>query len=379
LFSPLSTLGLQLIVIREIKKHPDQQNKIISSAVAIRFVGAVTALVAIIAIANVLAPKQSIVIILAGLVFLAQSPQSIRFLFEEKLQISRLVLISSTIITIGYIAKIVYLFYYNNIKILLLIDIVTAIFISVWFMYAAKIGFYRLISHVDYANMRKIFLSALPIALSSAAIIIFSKSDQLMIGYMLSFSDNGQYALASTFISALYFIPTALSQVLYPRVLSISINSEDKLNIFMQKKIEVMLVVIVPILIVMYIIFPVYVNAIGKEGFSSSVSCFNIMMWSLLSVTLGVASNKWLIANNLQRLAFYRTLAAAVINIILNFVFIPAFGINGAAFASVLAHLFSGYIGNCLTKQTRPLFLLQTRAIKLSATRSLLRNRSADR
>ena len=42
------------------------------------------------------------------------------------------------------------------------------------------------------------------------------------------------------------------------------------------------------------------------------------------------------LSENLQKYSFYRTLAGAIINIILNYLLIPKYGIYGAAFATLI-------------------------------------------
>ena len=62
-----------------------------------------------------------------------------------------------------------------------------------------------------------------------------------------------------------------------------------------------------------------------------------IQIWSVIFVFLGVASSKWFIAEGLQKYSFYRTLAGAVLNVILNFILIPLYGIYGAAIATLVS------------------------------------------
>ena len=77
---------------------------------------------------------------------------------------------------------------------------------------------------------------------------------------------------------------------------------------------------------------------------------------------LGIASAKWFVQEGLEKLLFYRSAAGAVMNVVLNLVLIPAYGVSGAAVATLFAQLVSGYLFNAFDKRTRRLFWVQSRA-----------------
>jgi O-antigen/teichoic acid export membrane protein len=78
---------------------------------------------------------------------------------------------------------------------------------------------------------------------------------------------------------------------------------------------------------------------------------------------LGVISSKWFIAENLQKYSFYRTLAGMVLNILLNYILIPIYSIQGAAIATLISQVMASYLFNLFNKKLRYTFILQTNAI----------------
>ena len=71
------------------------------------------------------------------------------------------------------------------------------------------------------------------------------------------------------------------------------------------------------------------------------------------------------LSENLQKYSFYRTLAGAIINIILNYLLIPKYGIYGAAFATLISQAIASYLFNATNKKLKYTFLLQTNALLL--------------
>lgn len=66
-----------------------------------------------------------------------------------------------------------------------------------------------------------------------------------------------------------------------------------------------------------------------------------IHVWSSVFVFLGVVFSKHLVAESLTKLDMQRTLLGAISNILLNFLLIPAWGVVGAAIATLLAQFIT--------------------------------------
>ena len=65
-----------------------------------------------------------------------------------------------------------------------------------------------------------------PLLLSGAAIIIYQRIDQVMIGNMLSKEDVGYFATAGKFVDLILFIPTVLVQTITPMLVRIKEQNE---------------------------------------------------------------------------------------------------------------------------------------------------------
>jgi O-antigen/teichoic acid export membrane protein len=87
-----------------------------------------------------------------------------------------------------------------------------------------------------------------------------------------------------------------------------------------------------------------------------------IHVWSGVFIFIGVASGQWFLTENLQRFAFYRTLFGALLNIGLNYIFIPRYGIVGAAISTVVSQMAVSYLFDIASTKTRGQFLLKTKS-----------------
>jgi len=88
-----------------------------------------------------------------------------------------------------------------------------------------------------------------------------------------------------------------------------------------------------------------------------------IHIWAGVFVFLGVASGKWFVAENLQMLSFWRTFYGMIINVMLNIILIPKYGIQGAAIATIISQSFAAYFSDLINLRTRMQFSMKTKTI----------------
>jgi PST family polysaccharide transporter len=75
----------------------------------------------------------------------------------------------------------------------------------------------------------------------------------------------------------------------------------------------------------------------GNE-FLQAAPVLTIYVWAGIAVFLGVASSQYLINENLTKLSFNRNVIGMILNVILNFIFIPIYGLPGSAFSTLISY-----------------------------------------
>ena len=84
----------------------------------------------------------------------------------------------------------------------------------------------------------------------------------------------------------------------------------------------------------------------------------SIHIWAGVFVFLGVASSQYLIAENYTTISFYRTLIGAIVNVILNIILIPKYGINGAASATLISYFVATFSMGFIAKTKKQVVLM---------------------
>ncbi len=90
-----------------------------------------------------------------------------------------------------------------------------------------------------------------------------------------------------------------------------------------------------------------------------------IHIYSLVFISIQTIGGKWVLAEGFQKTALLRAAMGTLINIVLNYMLIPKYGIVGAAYATLISYSFIGYISNLFFKNHHIHLLIITKAIFL--------------
>ena len=109
----------------------------------------------------------------------------------------------------------------------------------------------------------------------------------------------------------------------------------------------------------------IIVGLLFGDAYLEAVPVLAIHIWASLFVFLGVASSRWFLAENLQKLMLVRTVLNGLINILLNLLLIPDYGAVGAAIALLVAQAAGTFIFDHFREDTRRLFYMKLSSLNL--------------
>jgi O-antigen/teichoic acid export membrane protein len=368
LFSAIATLGLNGIVIRELVKYPEKESELLGTAFILKLFGAVLTLfilyIAIQFTSNDSLTNSLIFIIASATIF--QAFNVIDFYFQAKVMSKYVVFANSVSLLLSSILKIVLilnqapLIYFAFI--VLFDSIVLAIGYIYWYFKIKREFFIKKINF-SFDLAKSLLKDSWPLILSGIVISIYMKIDQVMIKEMLDSEAVGNYAVAVRLSEIWYFIPMVITLSLFPAIVNAKKISEELYYKRLQKLYDLMVWIAISIAIPITFLSDWIVNLLYGIQYSESADVLKVHIWAGVFVFLGVASGKWFLSENLQKLAFYRTLFGAIINIILNFIMIPKYGIIGASIATLISQMVASYLFNILNSITRNTFIMQTKTI----------------
>lgn len=342
LFGFIASLGVDWVLNRELIKYPEKRDELLGTAFRLKIIGGVIAcfLTILSAILFKSSPLIKLLIILFSFSFVLQAINIVSIYFQAgaKSKNNIKALLTATIIS-SFLKIFVILLNQGVIWIMVVYTLDSAWqgigFIFAYKHYGLKIKDWRF----NQALAREILKSSLPLMLAFVAASVYLKIDQVIVGSMLGNREVGLYAAAVKLVEVWYFIPTILCVSLFPAVVNASKTGPD--SYWRRLKSFCILMVVIPIIIAVPITFlasPI-VNILFGPSYLESVPVLQIYIWSSLGLFLGMAIGQYLISENLIKIIFWLNFLSMIINIILNLIFIPIFGLLGAAWATLISYL----------------------------------------
>ena len=366
LFSSLASFGLDDILVRELVKQPEQRNNLLGTVFWLKVCGTAIMSTTIAVVLQFMAEDQQTywMIALITFGFLFQATNVVDFYFQSQVQSKFAVRAQAFQLLLTSIFKI-YLVW-NQAELIwfafaLMLDqvVVAVLFLLV---YHWKIEWFPFLSFT-WVQAKKLMIDAWPLIFAGMVVSVYMKIDQVMLKEMLDAKAVGVYAAAVKLCEAWYFVPTAVIASLFPAIITARKNSETLYEERVQKLYDLMVWVAVAVALPTTLFADWVILILYGADFQEAADVLKMYIWAGVFVSLGVASSKWLIAENLERYSFYSTLLGAILNIVCNFYLIPIYGIRGAALATLISYGTAAYLSMALFEKTRNNFWIATRAL----------------
>jgi len=365
LFASLSTLGLEAITTREIVKFPDKKDEINGTVFFLRLIGSCSAIVLITLTLFVMREETytSILILIASSSFLFQSFSVIEYYFRGKVEAKYNAYALSTSVILSSILKVIFIL----IKAPLIYFVLAVVFEYVVLAVGLVLVYHHNKLSILNWKYSKMLASSLmkdswPLLLSGIVVMIYVRIDQIMIKFLLGEVEVGYYAVAVRLSEAWYFIPVTLCNAIFPAIVNAKNVSEEFYNNRMQKLYDLLTWLAIGIAIPVTIFSNQIIHLLFGAEFSAAAPVLTIYIWAGVAVFLGVASSQYLINENLTKLSFIRSFVGMVINVVLNLILIPLYGIIGSAFATLISYTFAVlFIG--FFPSTKKQFILAIKSI----------------
>ena len=366
LFSSLASFGLDDILVRELVKRPQQRKNLLGTVFWLKVCGTVVMGIAIALVLQFKSEDQQTywMIGLITIGFLFQTTNVVDFYFQSQVQSKFAVRAQALQLLITSIFKIYLVWSQAELiwfAFALMLDqaVVAVLFLLV---YRWQIELFPLFSF-RWIQAKKLMKDAWPLIFAGMVVSVYMKIDQVMLKEMLDAKAVGIYAAAVKLCEAWYFVPTAVIASLFPAVIEARKKSEPLYEKRVQKLYDLMvwgalLVALPTTLLADWVIYIFY----GVD-YQEAADVLKLYIWAGVFVSLGGASSKWLIAENLARYSFYMTALGAILNIVCNYFLIPIYGIRGAAIATLISYGTAAYLSLALFDKTRNNFWIATSAL----------------
>lgn len=367
-FMSFCTLGINSIIIKDFFDHPDEKGIALGSAILLRLLSSLCSAVLIILVSFFLDYGEwetVIVVALCSTSLVFHCFDTINYYFQS-------IYMSKVTAIVTFIAYAV-----TSIYKIILLALGKNVF---WFAFASSVDYIvlavlLLIAYKKHQGPQFVFswskgFSLLRISyhyiLSGLMVAIYGHTDSFMLKQMLNESSVGYYTTATTLCSMWTFVLSAIIESMHPTIIKYFKEGDSAAFEKKNRQLYAIVFYLSAFVSLMFLFFGnLGIRLLYGEAYLPASNPLKIVTWYTAFSYFGVARNAWIVCNKKQKYLKFMYFGAAIINIGLNFLFIPLWEASGAALASLITQICTSIILPFFIKDLRPNAKLMLEAILL--------------
>lgn len=355
LFLSIAKLGLENVIIKEYVDNRNKNGEIIGTAIVLRVLASFISILLIFILIVILKPNEKLIIIvtmLQSLSLIFQSYEIIDYWFQSNLQSKYTSIAKSVAYTIVAIYKIILLLLGKSVEWFAFATTLDYLIISIVLFIACKKKCGQKIT-VSKITAKRLITKSYHFIISGMFVTLYTQMDKIMIGGFLDNSQVGLYSSAISICALWGFIPEALINSLRPIIYELKNKNEkeylDKLKLlyFIVFWLGILFAIIITIF------SKIVINILFGQEYIGAQTALIIAVWYTAFAYLGSARNIWFISENKIKYSKKCVIFGAVSNLILNYILIPIYGINGAAIATLISQIIVSLIAPLFYKEIK--------------------------
>ena len=366
LFSAIAPIGLQHLVVRDLVRHPESHSEILGTATILRTIsGVALAITAILTIIHLQPNNKQIhwIVGAVSITLILQTSDVLSYWFQFKMQAHSEAAASSTAYLTSNILRIALIFKGTALHSFANLLWIEALIKTVG-LYIAYIKSGGLVKSWKFkiGRAKSLLSASWRLTISSMAIVIYARIDQIMLGQMVDPGAVGIYTVAVKFSEAWYFIPVVIAKTTFPVLLNAKQDNSKKYSSYLSKLFRITIGIAYCIVIPTVLFSNSLINHLLGSTYSSASSVLSIHILAGIFAAPNVVCQMHLTANNLLTILFINNIMGAIANVLLNYTLIPMYGEIGAAIATLISYFFTCLLSYSFYKETRNLAKLMARS-----------------
>lgn len=368
IFAIVATFGMSNIEIRELSRQEDKREIILGTCLVIRLCFSLIAYLVVVLSLFIFPTDRftTIMILTYGLILFTGISELPRNYFISVVENKYIVKSEIFRIVIGAAIKIGLLFLKAPLEYFIIAQVFETLLVASGYYYSYRTIVGSVRGWVFDRTIVPFFIKeSFPLLLSGAAIIIYQRIDQVMIGNMLDKKEVGYFATAGKFVDLILFLPSVLVQTVTPML----IREKESNCVCYEMKKRTFVSVITWISFIMALLVSIFaywmIMYTYGEKYAMAIPVLQIMAFKAVGMALSATGGQIIIIENMQKWAFVRNILGCFLCVMLNYLFIPRYGIIGSAIVTIVTVFFTGCISNILIPSYRNILRLQIYAIFL--------------
>lgn len=356
LFAGIMKLGLDSIMVSELINHKKRQGEFLGTSIVLRLASSFLSILSIGLVLLVLNGSQPLVIavsLIQSVILIFQSAYILDFWFQSNLasKFVSIAKITATVVTGGYsvylLASSKSLEWFAASTVLTGLVVASALVILYFKQGGQKLYFSK--------KAAKYLLSkSYHFIIAGIISLVYVQIDKLMIGNMLGKSELGLYSAALMLCTAWAFLPDAIITSLRPGIMHAKKKGAEAGYLYRLKRLYFIIFWLsAGVAAFVTLIAPFAVPLLFGKEFAGAVVVAQVAVWYAPFSILGVARSVWTVSEGNHKYPKYYLIHGLILNVALNLVLIPQWGIMGAAVSTIATEIITCFISPLFYKKTR--------------------------
>lgn len=229
--------------------------------------------------------------------------------------------------------------------------------------YLSKLS--NLEKRVDRSLLYKIIDEGKFLWVTYISFLVYTQVDRLMIKYYMGEAEVGIYTIGVQLSTILAILLGPIQNSLFPKMMELYRKDyKEYYNFYLFSNTLItqfyLIVTLISILVVKFAFKYVY-----AQEYSPAIGVYTILAVSIFVKANASLQTGHMTLKNITKKSFYKTLISLVINIILNALLIPKYGINGAAIATLITQFTALFVIDFFIEEYREQAIIQLKSFNI--------------
>jgi len=185
----------------------------------------------------------------------------------------------------------------------------------------------------DFSFWREILKQSYPLAISNLLVMVYFSFGSLLLSVLKPAADVGIFRLAFKVLEGLIFFPAMFVGLVMP-LLSGAAGDRERFKQIFQRSLDVLFIFVWPLIMGSYMLAGPIILLLGGQGYFEAGPVLRILMFAVGAIFLSTLFSYSLISLNQQKKLLVISGMGAVLNLAINFIFIPRYSYLAVAWAS---------------------------------------------
>ena len=354
LFLVIMKLGLDNILVNELIKNRENEGKILGTSIIMRLISSGISVISLSIIVLILQNNSPVIVItsiIQSLAIVFQTFNALDYWFQSYHKSKYVSIAKGVAYTIMALYKIWLLLTEKSVIWFAAATVIDYLVISTFLLFFYKKNQTQKLSF-DKSLIKKLFSKSKHFIISGLVVLIYTQIDKIMIGQMQNETELGYYSSALAICTLCAFIPEAIITSARTVIFEAKKNNNDYLK-KLKETYSLVFWICFAMSLLTTLLSPYIISIVYGNAYMPAVPVLRLLIWFVPMSQLGTARSIWIVSEEKNKYPKKYAAWGVLINITLNALMIPKWGIIGATVATLITEFVTLLITPLFYKETR--------------------------